>query len=802
MEARADPSATEDAKKYFLEGVRHSSAGSFDLAEESFKHSLEILPGRVSTLNNLTAVQIELNKLPEARTNCGLALAADPTSDHGWLNNGLIQFKEGDAKAARRSFITAIRRNRRNHLAWFYLGGVYDLSNKLKKSLRCYQIALQINDGYTPAIQNLGACYNELGQYSDSIELNDRLLKSNKDDLIGRLNRAVALFSLGELDEALVDIDVVLRASPRMCEAWSNKGLILHGKAQYAQALEHHTKALSLGPQIPDLYMNRARTLACVRRFEEAISDYQSALNLDPESGEAYTNLGNAYLALGNNTEARRCHKKATVLSPNVAGIWVNFAHFLGRVKDYPGAISAIQRALSLDARIPYGAASLLANRLKICDWTDYDVCVRTIEKEVDAQEESINPFSFLAISDSPNLQRLCSEKFAETFTSPAPKPNAGANNSQRIKIGYFSADIGNHPVARLIVGLLELHDRSRFELILFTLLKRPVDALQDRIVRAVDRVIDISQLDTLEAIEITRRLSLDIAVDLQGYTLHCRPEIFAHRIAPLQINYLGYPGTMGADFIDYLIADRFLIPDEYREFYSEKVIYLPSCYQPNDHKRPAAKRAFTRAALGLPDDSFVYCSFNNPYKINPVVFAAWMRILSKVPNSILWLYIDNSVARDSLLSHALSAGITANRIVFAESMSQELHISRLREADLFLDTFPYNAHTTASDALWARLPVLTLTGKSFASRVAGSILKSADMSSLITYTLDDYEKLAVELALDSARLAKLKERLSQGRDTTPLFNTERYTKNYEKSLFALHERHCLGYPIEDITVS
>jgi len=258
----------------------------------------------------------------------------------------------------------------------------------------------------------------------------------------------------------------------------------------------------------------------------------------------------------------------------------------------------------------------------------------------------------------------------------------------------------------------------------------------------------------------------------------------------------------MGADFMDYLIADKFLIPDEFREYYSENVIYLPHCYQPNDQNRLPANRIFSRAKLGLPDDSFVYCSFNSPYKINPTVFAAWMDILARVPNSILWLYIDNSVARDSLLSHALVAGIRANRIVFAESMEQELHISRLREADLFLDTFPYTAHTTASDALWAGLPVITLAGRAFASRVAGSILNSVDMGSLVTYSLDDYKKLAVDLALNPVKLATLKERLSKNRDDYPLFNTVEYSRDFEKGLHAVYQRKLGGLTNQDITVN
>jgi hypothetical protein len=355
--------------------------------------------------------------------------------------------------------------------------------------------------------------------------------------------------------------------------------------------------------------------------------------------------------------------------------------------------------------------------------------------------------------------------------------------------VGYFSADYKNHPVAFLIAELFELHDRDQFEIYAFSLVKA-CDAMSSRLQKAFDHFIDIDGMSDIEVAKLARDKSIDITVDLSGFTTDCRTGIFSHRAAPIQVNYLGYPGTMGADYIDYIVADKILIPPDSQSHYSEKVIYLPNSYQVNDRKRLISERKFTRQELGLPEHGFIFCCFNNNYKILPATFEGWMRILKVVEGSVLWLFQDNAWAVDNLKKEAQKQGIDAQKLVFADRMPLSEHLARHRQADLFLDTLPYNAHTTTSDALWTGLPVLTLQGQSFASRVAASLLSAIGLPELITSSQEEYEALAIELALNPTKLADIKLRLVNNRLSAPLFDTPLFTKNLEAAYTKMYDHY------------
>jgi predicted O-linked N-acetylglucosamine transferase (SPINDLY family) len=370
----------------------------------------------------------------------------------------------------------------------------------------------------------------------------------------------------------------------------------------------------------------------------------------------------------------------------------------------------------------------------------------------------------------------------------------------QKIRIGYFSADFKNHPVAFLIAELFELHDRRQFELVGFSFVMAN-DEMRKRLVKSFDQFIEVGRKSDIEVAQLCRSFDVDIAVDLTGLTQDARTGIFAHRAAPIQVNYLGYPGTMGAEYIDYIIADKILISPEFQSCYSEKVVYLPNSYQVNDRKRVISEKIFTRQELGLPVNGFVFCCFNNNYKILPQTFEGWMRTLKSVEDSVLWLLQDNLWAAQNLKKEAQNQGIDAQRLVFAERMPLPDHLARHRLADLFLDTFPYNAHTTTSDALWAGLPVLTLIGQSFASRVAASLLNTIGLPELIANTQEEYEALAIELALNTKRLADIKLKLAKNRLSTPLFNTPLFTKNLEAAYIQMYERHHSGLEPDHISI-
>jgi predicted O-linked N-acetylglucosamine transferase (SPINDLY family) len=369
-----------------------------------------------------------------------------------------------------------------------------------------------------------------------------------------------------------------------------------------------------------------------------------------------------------------------------------------------------------------------------------------------------------------------------------------------KIRVGYFSADFREHPVASLLAELIETHDRSRFEVIAFSFGPEAPDEMRKRLARAFDRFLDVQGKSNLEIASLARSLSLDIAVDLGGYTHGNRANMFALRAAPLQVSYIGYLGTMGAGYMDYLIADPTIISPADQRHYSEKILYLPS-YQANDSKRRIADHVFTRKELDLPGTGFVFCCFNTTYKITPATFAGWMRISTSVEGSVLLLYADTAAVVSNLRNEARRSGVDADRLVFGKRLPIPEYRARYRAADLFLDTLPYNAGTTASDALWTGLPVLTCVGKTFAGRVAASLLQAIQVPDLITYTQERYEELAIELATHPQRLVEIKKRLADNRLTKPLFDTSLFTKHLEAGYTSIHARYQANLPPDHIHV-
>jgi predicted O-linked N-acetylglucosamine transferase (SPINDLY family) len=395
-------------------------------------------------------------------------------------------------------------------------------------------------------------------------------------------------------------------------------------------------------------------------------------------------------------------------------------------------------------------------------------------------------------LSDDALLHKKSSKIYIQSKYpfNPVLEPILRRPQSQKIRVGYYSADFHNHATGCLMAELFELHDKSQFELVGFSFGPITNDEMRQRLEKSFDQFIEVGNRSDIEIAQLSRDLNIDIAVDLKGFTQDARTGIFSHRAAPIQVNYLGYPGTLGADYMDYIIADKTLIPPELQSCYSEKVVYLPNSYQVNDRKRLISERQFTRQELGLPEHGFIFCCFNNNYKILPATFEGWMRILKAVEGSVLWLLQDNAWATENLKKEAEKQGIALDRLVFAERLPLSEHLARHRLADLFLDTFPYNAHTTTSDALWSGLPVLTKMGKSFASRVAASLLNAVGLSELITSTQEEYEALAIELAMNSKKLETIKLKLANNRLTAPLFDTPLFTKNLESAYIKMYERY------------
>ena len=438
---------------------------------------------------------------------------------------------------------------------------------------------------------------------------------------------------------------------------------------------------------------------------------------------------------------------------------------------------------------------------MKICSWSGLAESLENISKKVVANKK-VNPFPLLSLSDDALLHKKSSEIYIQSkyLFNPVLGPILKYPKNKKIRVGYFSADFKNHPVSLLTAELYELHDKNQFEIIAFSFGVDDKSPMRLRLSQAFDQYIDVSDMSDLEIAELSRNLKIDIAVDLGGFTSNSRTGIFSYRAAPIQLSYIGYLGTMGAEYYDYLIADKTIVSIELQKFYSEKIAYLPS-YQVNDRKRIISDRQFTRVELGLPENGFIFCCFNNNYKILPAMFDSWMRILNAVEGSVLFLYAENDWAKANLIQEASLRGIDSARLIFGAHIPTEEYLARYRVCDLFLDTFPYNAGTTASDALWVGLPVLTLMGQSFASRMAASLLNAIGLPELITNTQAEYETLAIELAMNHQKLRDIKLKLANNRLTAPLFGTPLFVKNIEAAYLTMVEQYQADLESEHIFV-
>lgn len=456
----------------------------------------------------------------------------------------------------------------------------------------------------------------------------------------------------------------------------------------------------------------------------------------------------------------------------------------LNDLKRYEEALAAYDRAAEIKPDMDLLPGTRMHLKMRMCDWKDYEQNLQTLKESLRQGKNAIQPFPLLSLIEDPSLQQQAAKfwinaKAPENHSLPAMAP---PQKKQKIRVGYYSADFRIHPVAFLIAGVFEHHDKDQFEIFGFSYGPNTNDEIRQRLEKSFDQFIDISHQSDLEVVNLSRQLGIDIAVDLTGITQFNRLGIFAHRVAPIQINYLGYPGTSGANYFDYLIADNTIITPSEENYFNEKIIYLPHSYQANDQKRLISEKSFARSDCGLPENSFVYCCFNNNYKITPDVFDIWMSILQKVPKSILWLYEDNETAKKNLKAEATIRGVDSSRLIFAGHMNPSEHLARQRLADLFLDTAPYNAHTTASDALWAGLPVLTKMGGAFPGRVAASLLKAVGLPELITNSNQEYEELAVALGNNSEKLNLIRRKLVNNILNEPLFNTKLFTQYLERA--------------------
>jgi len=656
---------------------------------------------------------------------------------------------------------------------------------------------------YFDGLHLYGLFKYQRGQLDDALRLVQKAVRINPRSANALSSLGVILAHMSRYGEALSSFDAALKLDPDHVFALSNRCNALNELGRYDDAILISDRVLAINPTHADVYIPRGAALLNCKRDREALDSYERAIRLNPNFATAWLGRGNVFFDLKRYDEAIASYDRAIALKPDLAKAWLGRGHVFNERKDYNQAFSAYDRAFKLAPELETVEGERLHAKMHLCDWSNFAEEYAHLMSSVRRGNVATAPFPFLAMPSSAEEQLRCAELFIKKKHPASARPawHGEIYKHDRIRIAYVSADFHQHATSYLMAGMFECHDKSKFDVTAISIGPDDDSAMRRRLQSHFAQFIDAKSSSDEEIAHRVKSADVDILIDLKGFTQGGRAGIFARRAAPIQVNYLGYPGTMGADYFDYLIADPTLIPASQQNHYKEKIVYLPNSYQVNDAKRPIAETAYTRAEMGLPQNGFVFCCFNNNYKILPSVFDGWMRILKAVDGSVLWLFEANASAAANLRKEAQARGVNPERLVFAKKLPQSDHLARHRLADLFLDTVPCNAHTTASDALWAGLPVLTQIGGTFAGRVAASLLNAIGLPDLIASTPQAYEALAIDLAANPEHLALIKRKLSDNRLTSSLFNTQLFTKHIEAAYTAMHERYQAGLPPETIEI-
>jgi predicted O-linked N-acetylglucosamine transferase (SPINDLY family) len=621
--------------------------------------------------------------------------------------------------------------------------------------------------------------------------------------MIEILNKGILLHKAGKLKEAKIIYEKILKKEPNTFEVINLLGVIFLQLKKYDESILLIKKAININPKHPALYNNLANAYRESKKFNEAIEAYNKAIELNSNYTEAYSNIGILFKNLGKFKEAIRALNIAIDKNPIYAPAYHERGQCYFELGDYKEAIKDFYKLINLDSKYENLYAFILHSKMKMNDWENYEIIKNKLENKIKNNIDFITPFISLSLIDDLKLQKKNVQNYKEKQFNLKNYSKIELKNlkHKKIKIGYYCADFRLHATTHLTSRLFELHNRDKFETFGFSFNPYKNDEITKKFSKIFDNFFYVTNKTDQEIVALSRKNEIDIAVDLMGYSNNNRTNLFINKLAPIQVNYLAYPGTMGIDCIDYIVADKILIPKESQKYYSEKILYLPNSYQPNSNNAYIINKNLSRKQFGLPTNHFIFCSFNNNYKINPFIFNSWIKILKNTEKSILWILSESEDCRKNLIKEVIKQNLDPKRLIFAERVPVEKHLERLQFADLFLDTYPYNAHTTAIDALSVNVPILTLTGETFASRVASSLLNSINLPELITTTIQDYELLAIELCRNSEKINQIRQRLSKNITTTTLFNMELYTKNLEKGYLEIYERYHNNLPVDHLYI-
>tara|TARA_B110000027_G_scaffold15045_1_gene15029 strand:- start:121 stop:2202 length:2082 start_codon:yes stop_codon:yes gene_type:complete len=675
---------------------------------------------------------------------------------------------------------------------------------RLEEADHLYQKILETQPTHPDANHNLGVLKVLLNKSADALLLFKIAVESNPSIEQYWYSYSNTLIREKKFKEAEAISRKAIKFKPNFVTIHFNLGFILNEIGKFKEAELSYKKAITLKPEFVEAYYNLGATLQALGRTDEAVESYKKAIMLKPKFVEAHNNLGVILKDLGKFDDAEASYKKAIEYKVDYAEALSNLGEVqksLGRIDD---SLSNYKYAYQLKPDLDYLLGALIHLKMNFCIWDDLPKNINMLTKKINNGEKASTPFALLSLIDDPSIHKKAAEIYSnDKFPRSNIFPRIPQyHDHEKIKIGYFSADFWNHPTSYLTAELYENHDRKKFEIHAFSFGLDTNDKFNIRIKEGVDYFHDVRTMSDYDVVKLVRSLEIDIAIDLKGFTGMNRQGIFAMSTAPIQVSYLGYPGTMAVDYLDYLIADRTLILKEKEKDYSEKIVYMPNSYQPNVSKKSAFKSSLTRQDVGLPNRGFVFCCFNNQYKITPLTFAGWMRILKATDGSVLWLLVNNINAAKNLKKEAVKLGINEDRLIFANYIPNEEHLKRIQLADLFIDTLPYNAHTTASDALRMGLPVLTCIGDSFAGRVAASLLNAVRLPELITTSQDQYESLAIALAKNPEKMKIIKDKLINNLNKTTLYDAALYTRNLEVAYSVMYKRFKNKIDLNDIKIN
>jgi protein O-GlcNAc transferase len=791
-----------DDRILLQQGIALHRAGNLDRAAHVYRQLITTNPDNFHALHYLGIIEAGAGNLPKAKALLARSLSIQPPNIEFMENYASILFQSGDHDSALQIAQRGLKFNK-NNVSLLYVCAIslYKLK-RLDEAIGYFDKVLALQPNHIAAINERGSVLAEMKNY-------DAALASFKKALALQPNYAEAHLNLGNLycrtdsyQEAVSAYETAVALKPDLADAWLGRGGALSALHQYDQALASYDKAISLSPASPAAWSGRGNVYFELKRYDEAAAAYDYVLSAHPESAEAWLGRGNVSNELARYDAAFSAYAEAIKLDPGLAEAWLGYGSLLGRRQEPAKAFAALNKAFELRPRIKLLEGQRLHAKLQLCDWTDLDEQVSHLLAALREEKPASDPFSILSLPSSSADQLRCAKHYASQWPR-FPALSAGARYAHhRIRIAYLSAQFHEHATSFLLPGLIEHHDRSRFEVTGVSFGPELDSALRRRLKNAFEHFIDVQTKPDEEIAALVRDAEIDIAVDLVGYTQDARPGIFVRRPAPIQVSYLGYLATMATECIDYVIGDKLALPLEQERYYTEKIVHLPDCFMVNDDRLSIAPQTPSRREVGLPDEGFVFCSFNNSYKLSKSTFEVWMRLLARVEGAVLWLVESNAQMAINLRREAHRCAVDPERIVFAPRVPLSEHLARQRLADLFLDTTPYNAGATGAAALWAGVPLLTILGDAFVGRMAASMLHAIGLPELATNSSAEYEALALQIATEPAFCASLKDKLRNNRETCPLFDTERFKRNIEAAytmMWRLHER---GEPPHHLVVN